>query len=75
MRVPIIGADDCRPCEVCGEPYCDKCDEHYAECACLGPTEAADLEAAGLGTILGDGEGFEWEGADSLDDLRRALDE
>lgn len=32
-------AEECRPCELCGEPFCDKCDQHYADCACVGPTE------------------------------------
>jgi hypothetical protein len=31
-------ASDCVPCPDCGEPYCDECDEHYADCECIGPT-------------------------------------
>lgn len=38
-RVPVVFADDCRACEGCGEPYCAKCERHYYECECPGPTE------------------------------------
>lgn len=30
-------AHECRPCVMCGEPWCDDCDDHYADCECLGP--------------------------------------
>lgn len=30
-------AAECRPCELCAEPYCDECDDHYADCGCPGP--------------------------------------
>lgn len=30
-------ADECRPCELCLEPYCDDCEDHYADCQCPGP--------------------------------------
>lgn len=30
---------DCKPCDSCGEPWCDDCGEHYAECKCVGPYE------------------------------------
>lgn len=35
----VIYADDCEPCEMCGEPVCDLCDDHYADCECPGPTQ------------------------------------
>lgn len=30
-------AADCPPCPDCGEPWCDECEMHYADCNCLGP--------------------------------------
>jgi hypothetical protein len=39
---PVVMADDLDPCGHCGEPYCDKCDEHYADCDCIGPHEDED---------------------------------
>jgi hypothetical protein len=36
---PVVFADDCMDCEMCGEPACGKCHEHYAECACPGPMQ------------------------------------
>lgn len=35
----VIFASDCEPCECCGEPVCDICDDHYADCLCPGPTQ------------------------------------
>lgn len=32
-------ASDMIECEMCGEPYCPDCEEHYADCNCIGPTE------------------------------------
>jgi hypothetical protein len=32
-------AGDCIPCPDCGEPYCAEHEEHYADCACIGPTQ------------------------------------
>lgn len=32
----------CRPCADCGEPFCDDCDLHYADCACKGPHSEED---------------------------------
>lgn len=34
---PILFADDCGPCDGCGEPFRADCSEHYAEGACPGP--------------------------------------
>lgn len=30
-------ASDCVPCDMCGEPWCEECVQHYADCACPGP--------------------------------------
>lgn len=32
-------ADECPPCDCCGEPFCPLCETHYAECECPGPTQ------------------------------------
>ena len=32
-------AADCSPCLLCSEPWCNECDEHYAECLCIGPSQ------------------------------------
>ena len=34
---PVKFADECSECPDCGEPWCDDCDDHYADCACPGP--------------------------------------
>jgi hypothetical protein len=33
----VVYAFDCIPCPDCGEPYCEKHGEHYADCECIGP--------------------------------------
>lgn len=38
-RQRVMFADNCRPCEMCGDLVCPKCDVHYAECECPGPTQ------------------------------------
>ena len=35
----VVLAADLPECDLCGEPYCEKCKEHYADCSCLGPTQ------------------------------------
>lgn len=45
-------AHQCEDCALCDEPYCDRCDEHYADCGCLGPSQAVD-EGAVSRTIKG----------------------
>ncbi len=36
----VVFAHDLRTCDDgCGDPYCDECDKHYADCACIGPTD------------------------------------
>jgi hypothetical protein len=42
-RVRIVFAENCYPCPHCGEPFCLECREHYAECKCVGPSNAEDL--------------------------------
>ena len=35
-------AGDCSVCEPCKEPYCDLCNDHYADCDCIGPHQFAE---------------------------------
>ena len=42
-RVRIVCAADCEPCPDCGEPFCVVCQQHYADCACVGPGNADEL--------------------------------
>ena len=47
--VRVVWAGDLDACECCGEPWCDDCSEHYADCACPGPTsefEFVELDGA-----------------------------
>jgi len=32
-------AIDCIECPDCGEPYCEEHQDHYGDCACIGPTQ------------------------------------
>jgi len=34
---PVKFADECVACELCGEPWCLECNDHYADCSCPGP--------------------------------------
>ena len=35
----VVFAHECEPCPYCDDLICPVCDDHYAECACPGPTE------------------------------------
>src|SRR4249920_1561040 len=37
--VKVVFADDCEPCEGCGEPWCKIHRDHFANCPCIGPTQ------------------------------------
>lgn len=48
----VVFADDCQPCEQCGEPVCPHCEDHYSECACPGPhSEGYELVETPLGIV------------------------
>jgi hypothetical protein len=36
-------AADMLECEACAEPYCPECEDHYADCKCIGPDEEGVL--------------------------------
>lgn len=42
-RIRILFASECGPCPDCGEPYCDRCMMHYADCNCVGPDQAEEM--------------------------------
>lgn len=33
----VMAAADMVECECCGEPFCPECNDHYADCECIGP--------------------------------------
>jgi hypothetical protein len=33
----VVYAHDCTLCDMCEEPVCPHCEDHYADCACPGP--------------------------------------
>jgi hypothetical protein len=33
----VIYAHDCEACDMCGDPVCPICEDHYADCDCPGP--------------------------------------
>jgi site-specific DNA-cytosine methylase len=35
----VVFAGDLAPCDCCDEPWCPTHETHFADCACLGPTE------------------------------------
>lgn len=42
ILVPIVFASYLPDCECCGEKWCPKCEKHYFECDCVGPSNAED---------------------------------
>lgn len=41
---PVKFAFECIPCPDCGEPWCEECEDHYADCECIGPHSEEDEE-------------------------------
>jgi len=41
---PVYEADDFGFCDCCGDRWCDRCDRHAGECACLTEGKAQDFE-------------------------------
>ena len=48
----VTFAGDCPPCPHCGEPWCERCGQHYAECACPGPTQEDEWDYIELCGVL-----------------------
>ena len=41
---PVKFAFECIPCPDCGEPWCEECEDHYADCECPGPHSEEDQD-------------------------------
>jgi hypothetical protein len=44
MRIPIVSAEDLPDCPDCEDKWCPTCEAHYADCDCIGPMNAEDIE-------------------------------
>ena len=40
----VVSAAECEPCDMCEEPVCWICEEHYADCPCPGPHQDDEYE-------------------------------
>lgn len=40
----VVFAHDCAECEMCEEPVCPFCMDHYADCECPGPHQEDEFE-------------------------------
>lgn len=52
MWRPVVMADDCEACEMCGEPVCAGCGDHYADCDCPGPSQYDDFHYRKINGVL-----------------------
>jgi len=43
-KLPMKLAAECSECDCCGEPWCDECQKHYADCDHPGPMEESNEE-------------------------------
>jgi hypothetical protein len=41
-RIRIVFANELPECDCCGEPFCPAHGQHYADCECVGPSNAED---------------------------------
>ena len=46
--VMVRFAHDMVPCKDCGEPWCEKCEDHYGDCKCPGPHSEGVVEIEGV---------------------------
>ena len=46
FTLPVKCADECEPCEMCGEPFCVECGLHYTDCKHPGPHSEEEAEQA-----------------------------
>lgn len=49
----VMAAIEMEECPQCGEPYCYRHDEHYGDCACVGPHEEEAMMRCIDGVIFG----------------------
>ena len=40
----VVYAFECEPCDMCGEPICPECHDHYADCPCPGPQQEDEYD-------------------------------
>lgn len=52
MMKRVVFAADCVPCECCEEPFCEQCQEHYADCECPGPTQDDEYDYVEVDGVL-----------------------
>ena len=57
---PFQWADDCNACPDCGEAWCDRHGEHYADCMCIGPHSEYAADANMAHSELSGLEGLAW---------------
>lgn len=50
--VPVVFAHQLPPCELCGEPWCPQCENHYSGCECPGPTQDDEYEYCIVSNVL-----------------------
>lgn len=58
----VVWAHELGECDCCGEPWCDKHNDHYADCECRGPMDDAEHER------------LEGQSGDGDDQRRRAVE-
>jgi hypothetical protein len=65
-RVRIVFADELPDCECCEDKWCLEHKMHYADCPCVGPTNAEELGYK----LVEDGDGVLWGVQASMIDRR-----
>lgn len=50
--IPVKHADALPGCECCNEPFCERCDKHFYECPCPGPSQEDEFEYTTHGGVL-----------------------
>ena len=63
-------ASDYQECDCCGEPFCELCNEHFADCDCFGCSQFDD-EVGGIDVITA---GFPCQDVSSLNQFHGDLD-
>ena len=50
--IEVVHSHDCEPCDMCEEPICPNCEDHYADCECPGPTQDDQFEYNEVAGVL-----------------------
>jgi hypothetical protein len=48
----VVFADECKPCDCCEEPICEKCEDHYSDCECPGPMQDDEFDYIEIDGVL-----------------------